>query len=612
MKSIAKDAKAYAYIRWSKATQSQGDSEARQKSPLAAFSASTGVEVVETIEDRGVSAYRGLNAVSGRLKGLIERINSGEIRKGDFLVIESIDRLTRQRLLFSAELIQNILKRGVRIYTTIDEKTYEVDDPDRDLENLLMVQVIAKRANEESETKSKRISSAWRKRQEQAKQGVIIIKRGKSIPFGLRYEEGRFVRHEKECAEVERLYRLMLDVGMNTAIKKINETSLRRWSTGHLQKMFSSKSVIGCLTTHKILYDDAGKSRKITQEVIPNYYPNIIDPTLFYLVKDRMAERKVKNFSGKRSDRSYNIFQHVIFCQCCKSSMFYDHRGSSYQDKVYPHFKCETKQTKSTQCDNDRIRFEYVFRAMLEYCYSIKLMDDLAKSRNEAINNVLGHSKETTTQLAERLTGLVNVHNHQTKARTDFHQKEIELSDKRTTYENLERSMERFVIEDAGDIPLSLLKSIRDAEKALQKAKEDVDVARARIVFDDDMKRFSVLEIIELFKTEEGRTKLNGFFKTNRINFYIKHDKASRLFTLAVYQEVDGKAIRVARHSVHTGKPKQKRIKGKRAEAFNILGDFQFKNEHEAMEYLTFDLQDILNETKSTSPRYLIEASLAQ
>lgn len=48
--------KAYAYVRWSTAEQGglDRDSHTRQTTPLEAFTATTGVEVVETIIDKGV------------------------------------------------------------------------------------------------------------------------------------------------------------------------------------------------------------------------------------------------------------------------------------------------------------------------------------------------------------------------------------------------------------------------------------------------------------------------------------------------------------------------------------------------------------------------------
>ncbi|KWS73843.1 hypothetical protein AL051_12625 [Pseudomonas amygdali pv. dendropanacis] len=73
-------------------------------------------------------------------------MQSGAIRPGDYLVVESIDRITRQRVLDGVELLQGILKKGINIYTTVDKKTYSYNDPSRDFENLLMISLIAKRS----------------------------------------------------------------------------------------------------------------------------------------------------------------------------------------------------------------------------------------------------------------------------------------------------------------------------------------------------------------------------------------------------------------------------------------------------------------------------------
>lgn len=109
--------KAYAYVRWSTPNKAarRPDSHTRQTSPEA-FTTATGVPVVETVIDKGVSAFRGANARIGQLKGLLDRVENGEIEKGDYIIVESIDRLTRQKLNDSLDLIQSILKKGIRLH----------------------------------------------------------------------------------------------------------------------------------------------------------------------------------------------------------------------------------------------------------------------------------------------------------------------------------------------------------------------------------------------------------------------------------------------------------------------------------------------------------------
>ncbi|WP_414155013.1 recombinase family protein [Pseudomonas sp. BNK-43-a] len=87
--------KAYAYVRWSTAEQGEEgrDSHDRQTNPLGAFTKTTGIPVVETIIDKGVCDFKGANARIGQLKGLLERIESGEIDRGETIQLNSSSRL---------------------------------------------------------------------------------------------------------------------------------------------------------------------------------------------------------------------------------------------------------------------------------------------------------------------------------------------------------------------------------------------------------------------------------------------------------------------------------------------------------------------------------------
>ena len=505
--------KAYAYIRFSRAIQATGDSENRQLTALELFETSTGTKIVEVVYDKGKSAFRGDNARSGNFKEMLDRMGSGAIRAGDYLVVESIDRITRQRVLDGVELLQGILKKGINIYTTVDQKTYSYNDPSRDFENLLMISLIAKRANEESETKSGRLLSAWKARKAKAENGEVIIKKGKSIPYGLRVEHGKFVIHKEEQEEIQKLFELLLKFGLNTAITKTNETSLKKWNNGTVNKILKNKTVIGCMATHRIEYTADGKARKILTGFIENYYPNLIEPGLFYKVVDTMSNRKQKNWSGRRTEQDFNIFKHCIYCEQCGGKMYYDHRGSRYKGKIYPFFKCDNSRVQKHICNADNVRFEYVFGSLLECVYLI----------NRVATGITKDFKGISTQaryLNPRINNLLKIDDSQQNIELEEKRKKLVAS--RTKLDGMNLRM----IEADYNVPTEYMRQMSSLEIEIESLKRSIalldDAGSDGITIEDTQ------TIIDLFQTDDGRAKLNSFFKSNDIVFYASHIKSTR------------------------------------------------------------------------------------
>lgn len=505
--------KAYAYIRFSRAIQATGDSENRQLTALELFETSTGTKIVEIVYDKGKSAFRGDNARSGNFKEMLDRMQSGAIRPGDYLVVESIDRITRQRVLDGVELLQGILKKGIKIYTTVDQKTYSYNDPSRDFENLLMISLIAKRANEESETKSGRLLSAWKARKAKAENGEVIIKKGKSIPYGLRVEDGKFIIHKEEREEINTLFELLLKYGLNTAITKINETALKKWNNGTLNKIIKHKTVIGCMATHRIEYTADGKARKILTGFIENYYPNLIEPSLFYKAVDAMSTRKQKNWSGRRTEQDFNIFKHCIFCEQCGGKMYYDHRGSRYKGKIYPFFKCDNARVQKHICNADNVRFEYVFGSLLECVYLI----------NRVATGITKDFRGISTQaryLNPRINNLLKIDDSQQNIELEEKRKKLVAS--RTKLDGMNLRM----IEADYNVPTEYMRQMSSLEIEIDSLKRSIalldDAGSDGITIEDTQ------TIIDLFQTDDGRAKLNSFFKSNDIVFYASHIKSTR------------------------------------------------------------------------------------
>ncbi|HHM5461424.1 TPA: recombinase family protein [Pseudomonas aeruginosa] len=507
--------KAYAYIRFSRAIQATGDSENRQLTALELFETTTGTKIVEIVYDKGKSAFRGDNARSGNFKEMLDRMQSGAIRRGDYLVVESIDRITRQRVLDGVELLQGILKKGINIYTTVDQKTYSYNDPSRDFENLLMISLIAKRANEESETKSGRLLSAWKARKAKAENGEVIIKKGKSIPYGLRVENNKFVIQKEEQEEIKQLFELLLQFGINTAITKINETSLKKWNNGTLNKIIKHKTVIGCMATHRIEYTADGKAKKILTGFIENYYPNLIEPGLFYKAVDVMTNRKQKNWSGRRTEQDFNIFKHCIFCAECGGKLYYDHRGSRYKGKIYPFFKCDNARVQKHICTADNIRFEYVLGSLLE---SIKMINRVATEFKRDFKGISTQARFINPKINSLLKPDTENNN------LVLEEKQKQLISRRTKLDNMNVQM----VEADYNVPTKFIQEISNTEKEIEALNKEILLIHSAFADEDTIDVQDTKTVIDLFMTDEGRAKLNYFFKTNDIIFLVSHKKSTR------------------------------------------------------------------------------------
>src|SRR5688500_10462942 len=88
----------YSYIRFSTPEQALGDSERRQLDKARAWAEKHGNEFDDSlrIADRGRSAYKGDHRKKGALGEFLERVRTGEVTPGSILVVEDIDRLSRE------------------------------------------------------------------------------------------------------------------------------------------------------------------------------------------------------------------------------------------------------------------------------------------------------------------------------------------------------------------------------------------------------------------------------------------------------------------------------------------------------------------------------------
>src|ERR1700730_130452 len=99
--------------------QLKGDSRRRQLEASRAYAEANGLELAEgaELEDIGISAFRGANAREGALSRFLEAVISGTITSGSYLIVESLDRLSREQVLSAQSLFLSIIQAGINLVT---------------------------------------------------------------------------------------------------------------------------------------------------------------------------------------------------------------------------------------------------------------------------------------------------------------------------------------------------------------------------------------------------------------------------------------------------------------------------------------------------------------
>ncbi len=563
--------KAYAYVRYSSTVQGEGDTVERQLTPLEAFTKETNIQITETFIDEGVSSFRGNNARVGKLKVVLDRIKNGELRRGDYLVVESIDRITRQRVFDGVELLQSILKSGVRIYTTFDKKTYSHDDPSRDLETLVMIAVIAKRANEESEIKSDRRKKNWQAAKRLAvEEGKVFNK--SNPPYGLRYceETQKFVLDEKESTEIRQIFSLLKVTGVSGAVRIINRTSERKWTNKAINVLLRSKYPLGMLMSQK----RGDGQKKVFIEFIEGYYPAIITHTEYNEAVAAMQARKTRKEYGNSTIGNLNVFRHVVKCGKCGESFVFETQKNP-KGELYYYFHCKTRKEHKGDCDQ-RFRYDLAFGMLLSTVAifnpakkpmkefkTIKIPKEIERLMRKDFDRRMQSIpdrpkreylcftiKETAEQrlqkvrmkkFGENLFSMLGNHGGATsKVEKEFEDEKEKLAKLQMMLSNLEASMDASFDENAGRIPRALRTKLYSLESEIDNQIKIVNELGVRhSEMSTTIPIASPKELIEKFKTEAGRLELNGFFKSQKVVFSFSFDPEVRKLHMAVYQEND-------------------------------------------------------------------------
>ena len=283
------------YLRFSSPDQAKGDSVRRQIEASEAWAEKRGWSIDDRLRDKGVSAFRGLNAATGALAGIISKIDEGTIPPGSYLILENMDRLSRTELMEAIELMLSIIRKRVILVTLNNGREYAKGS--FDLTDLIISASELSRANAESQRKSETVGAAWRRKKgkdARSGDGKAITKK---LPLWLKTDAtGKIVVNEDRAEVVREIFALAADGrGRNWICKRLNKTrkpfGKKPWSTTYVLNILRSRAVIGEFQPHRLTYATGKKKREPEGDPIPDFFPAILDEPTFYIVQRGIDNR---------------------------------------------------------------------------------------------------------------------------------------------------------------------------------------------------------------------------------------------------------------------------------------------------------------------------------
>jgi DNA invertase Pin-like site-specific DNA recombinase len=241
-------------LRYSTAEQGKGDSGRRQGDWFEAVCAKEGWQIDTSfpLEDKGKSAYKGdhLKADLGRF---LQAVNSGRIPRGSVLLVEELDRLSRQERKKALPLVMGLLTAGIDIRT---RDRHYTEDSLEDLGSFIDITIRQGTANDESRKKSMRCREVWAAWRERIAAGERVPPPGK-MPVWVRWNGERFELVEEMAASVRLIFDLAgRGLGTRRILARLNGEEEgtqpvpvigRRsaWRLSTLGKILRGQSVLG-------------------------------------------------------------------------------------------------------------------------------------------------------------------------------------------------------------------------------------------------------------------------------------------------------------------------------------------------------------------------------
>ncbi len=350
--------KVISYARFSSVNQTGNSSIQRQLALASEYCLRNDYELdtALSIQDEGLSAYKGKHITEGALGTFLDALKDGVIQfnQRPILLIEKVDRLTRLSISESQSLINDLLR-----YADIHEyegNLHLTEESKDDLASVLLLAVKIDSANQYTKTLSERVKQGLSKKRADAvhvspKPPQWVNKTPDGYKFNERVEIVRLILELRLQGLAFNKIALELN---NQGFIKPNGSA---WQTGSVSSICKNKAVIGICSTK---YGD-----------IKDVYPSVITEADF----NEINKEKLNHFAtGKKAPFEQNLFADLGKCHLCNSAV---------SRQTTESYVCSGRY-HGNNCDNQSIPLKALEPAVIQIMFNQLEQNQIFSTTNES------------------------------------------------------------------------------------------------------------------------------------------------------------------------------------------------------------------------------------
>ena len=366
-----------------------------------------------SIVDAGVSAFKGKNVKdTEKLGALLKAVKEGRIPAGYIMIIEALDRLTRQEIDIALALIMDILRSGLEIYVDRSGRHLTKESLKSPIDLIVAIVELAA-GNEYSAKLGQRVSDAWVvKKQRLAEDGKPYRYRA---PGWLKWNDDKkcYDPIPEQVKKLERVFELANQgIGVRGIAKRMNAEGIHTigsycgkkikskiWANSTIQKLIHRKAVIGWNTN-------------VTPPV--QMFPAVIDEKLYYSARAKVEGHRTNKYYGRSSNKAQNLFTGLTVCGqpgCGQPMNIHRQKvevtpltGSKGGRLEYVYLRCEG--VINGVCKNSMLRYDKIeesFASMLSGSAFVNQYETTKPEQDNQVEMIQGKIVETHSRL-ERYT----------------------------------------------------------------------------------------------------------------------------------------------------------------------------------------------------------------